>query len=218
MAKIQSTLLNMFLSLTTICLVSGAILAFVNDFTKGTIATMQKEKLENSIREVTPEFDNSPLDESYTLYISNNDSAIVYPARKNGELVGVAVETITMNGFSGLIRILTGLKANGEIINYSVLTHAETPGLGDKMASWFREEKGNQSILGRDLSQSTLKLSKDGGDIDAITASTITSRAFLEAVNKAYAAYAGNTKDADSGATDASSGATQDANSGATSK
>jgi len=83
-----------------------------------------------------------------------------------------------------------------------VLQHAETPGLGSKMATWFKNPaKPSQSIIGRDLSQGMLAVTKDGGTVDAITAATITSRAFLEAVNKAYSAYSGIRKDALSGAT-----------------
>jgi len=86
-------------------------------------------------------------------------------------------------------------------VNYAVLQHAETPGLGAKMTEWFKDvSRPRQSVVGRDLSQGPLSVSKDGGDVDAITASTITSRAFMEAVNRAYAAYSGGRKDALSGA------------------
>jgi len=88
------------------------------------------------------------------------------------------------------------------IVNYVVLQHAETPGLGSKMSTWFKNPgKPSQSVIGRDLSQGMLAVSKDGGTVDAITAATITSRAFLEAVNKAYSVYSGNKKDGLSGAT-----------------
>ena len=76
-------------------------------------------------------------------------------------------------------------------MNYSVLQHAETPGLGAKMQDWFSTDKGNQSIIGRAISADGLKVKKDGGDVDAITAATISSRAFLDAVNRAYSAYSG---------------------------
>ena len=84
-------------------------------------------------------------------------------------------------------------------MNYSVLEHNETPGLGSKMEEWFRTDKGKQSVLGRDMKGGALKVSKDGGDVDAITAATISSRAFLDAVNRAYSAY--TQTDANSGAT-----------------
>lgn len=184
----KSSLINMFLSLTIISVVAGAILASVNEVTKEPIALAKKAKLEDSIREVVPEFDNSPSEEMFKVGIAPNDTVFIYPAKKGDALVGAAIETNTMNGFSGEIRILTGLTPEGVIYNYAILSHAETPGLGDKMDPWFKTDKNNQNILGKDLSKGTLALSKEGGEVDAITASTITSRAFLQAVNKAYSA------------------------------
>ncbi len=204
MAKMKSSLFNMLLSLTLICVVSGGLIAGVNELTKQPIAKAKQAKLENAIRAVVPEFNNSPSAEMYKAAVAEGDTALIYPAKMNNELVGVAVETNSMNGFSGEIRILTGLTASGEIINYEVLSHAETPGLGDKMDPWFKTEKNQQSIIGKNLSTSALKLSKEGGDVDAITASTITSQAFIQAVNKAYSAYAGQVD----GQTDATSEAT----------
>lgn len=179
----------MFLSLTVICIVAAAILAFVNEQTSAVIAVSKKQKLEESIRMVVPGFDNSPLEESFMAAVAQGDSVRIYPARKSGELIGVAVESNTMNGFSGEIRIMVGLKTSGEVIDYAVLQHAETPGLGDKMDPWFKTDKNKQNILGKNLSEKALSVSKDGGEVDAITAATISSRAFLEAVNRAYTAY-----------------------------
>ena len=220
MAKLKSSLLNMFLSLTIICVCVGGILAVVNELTKAPIEQSKKAKLENAIREVVPEFDNSPSEEVFYGKISGGDSLKIFPAKKAGQLVGVAVESNSMKGFSGEVRIIVGFDPEGKIINYAVLQHEETPGLGDKMNLWVRADKNNQNILGKNLSSGILKVSKDGGDVDAITAATITSRAFLDAVNRAYAAFSGKS-DATSGATnstDASSGATNvsDASSGAT--
>ncbi|MDH8702295.1 electron transport complex protein RnfG [Dysgonomonadaceae bacterium PH5-43] len=207
MAKLESTFKNMILSLGIICLLSATILAGVNNFTQEPIAKAKKDKLENAIREVVPGFDNNPASEMYKVGLAESDTAIVYPAKKGDKLIGAAIETVSMKGFSGEIRILTGLTPEGKIINYAVLSHAETPGLGDKMDPWFKTDKNNQSIIDKSLQGVTLKLKKNGGDIDAITAATITSNAFLDAVNKAYSALANNS-DAESGATDASSGAT----------
>ncbi|NDW17517.1 RnfABCDGE type electron transport complex subunit G [Dysgonomonas sp. 216] len=215
MAKLKSTLLNMFLSLTIICIVAAAILAYVDQETAPLIANGKKQKLENAIRDVIPGFDNSPLEDMYSIATSKGDSLKVYPAKKGTELLGVAIESFTMKGFSGEIRILVGLKPEGEIIDYAILQHAETPGLGDKMDTWFKTDKKNQNIIGRNLSGSTLKLNKDGGDVDAITAATITSRAFLDAVNRAYATYTNQEWDSSSGAT-TSSGEATDSTSGAT--
>lgn len=193
----------MLLSLTIICLCAGAILAAANMYTAGPIALSKAAALENAIREVTPDFDNNPLADSYKAVTSDGDSLIIYPATQQGEFVGVAVESNTMNGFSGEIRVIVGFDTEGKIINYSVLQHSETPGLGSKMQEWFRTDKNKQSILGRSLANGALSVSKDGGDVDAITASTITSRAFLNSINRAYSAYrgAGSGFDAETGAT-----------------
>ena len=104
-------------------------------------------------------------------------------------------------GFGGELKVLVGFDAEGKIIDYSLLSHAETPGLGSKAADWFK--KGNRGdITGMNPGEAALTVSKDGGKVDAITASTITSRAFLSAVNAAYAAYAGQeTADGTTGAT-----------------
>lgn len=194
----------MFLSLTTICVVAGAILAEVNILTADPIAASKAEALQNAIREVVPEFDNNPTEEAFMTAIAEGDSVKIYPAKKDNKLVGAAVESNTKNGFGGEIKVIVGFDTAGKLYNYSVLQHAETPGLGAKMQEWFRME-GSRSVLGKDLSAGPLKVSKDGGSVDAITAATISSRAFLDAINRAYSAYSG---------TDAMSGATTNAKEG----
>ncbi|MCC8096224.1 MAG: RnfABCDGE type electron transport complex subunit G [Tannerellaceae bacterium] len=199
MAKLKSTLPNMLLSLTVICISAGAILAGVNMYTSGPITEAKAAALQRAIAQVTPDFDNDPTADVYKSVTSDGDSLLIYPAIKDGETVGVAVESNTKNGFSGEIKVIVGFAPDGTLINYSVLEHAETPGLGSKMEEWFRTDKNNQSVIGRSLADGNLTVSKDGGEIDAITASTITSRAFLNAINRAYSAYKG---------TDGSTGAT----------
>ncbi len=193
MAKLKSTFKNMFLSLLIICLVVAVLLGQVNKLTARPIAEAKAKKLENAIMEVVPEFDNNPVTEAYKMLVGDGDSLMVYPALMGDELVGYAINTNSNNGFSGEIEVMVGFDTNSKVINYAVLSHAETPGLGSKMVAWFKDlTRPNQSIIGRDLSKGDLKVASDGGVIDAITASTITSRAFLEAVNKAYAAYKGS--------------------------
>ena len=191
MAKLKSTLPNMLLSLTGICLVAGAILAGVNAFTAGPIAIAKAAALEEAIKAVAPEFDNKPTEEAYMAVTADGDSLKIYPAKKGDEVVGGAVESNTQKGFGGQIKVIVGFDMQGTILNYSVLEHAETPGLGAKMQDWFRMEKGQQNVLGRAVPNDGLKVTKDGGDVDAITAATISSRAFLNAVNRAYSAFAG---------------------------
>ncbi len=191
----------MFLSLFSICLVVAVLLAQVNKMTAKPIAEAQALKLENAIKEVVPEFDNNPVNEAYKMATATGDSLLVYPAKKGDEVVGFAVNSYSNNGFSGNIQVMVGFDMQDKVVNYAVLSHAETPGLGSKMNEWFRDNtKPNQSIIGRNLSEGNLAVSKDGGQIDAITASTITSRAFLEAINRAYAVY--KESDTHSGATE----------------
>ena len=98
------------------------------------------------------------------------------------------------------LTVLVGFDNEGKIIDYSLLSHAETPGLGSKAADWFKKgAKGD--ITGKNPGEAPLTVSKDG-ESDAITASTITSRAFFWlAVNNAYAAYKNQHVDGASGAT-----------------
>lgn len=192
----------MFLSLTVICVVAAAILAGVNMYTLEPIALSKAAALDKAIKEVSPQYDNHPTEEAYMVGIGEGDSLRIYPATKDGQFVGAAVESNTKKGFSGQIKVIVGFDADGKLLNYSVLQHAETPGLGAKMQEWFRTDKNKQSVLGKDLTKGPLKVTKDGGDVDAITAATISSRAFLDAVNRAYAAYAEQNPDSFSGATE----------------
>lgn len=179
MKKLASTLPNMLLSLTLIAAVAAALLAFVYQTTEPIIANSKIETLRAGIDKVVPEHDNVPFDEELII-----DEYKIYPARMGGELVGYAVESYTNNGFSGLVKVLVGIDKDGNIIDYSVLEQAETPGLGSKMEEWFRGEKGN--VLGMNLT-TPIQVTKDGGEVNAISAATISSRAFLETINSAYA-------------------------------
>ena len=122
-----------------------------------------------------------------TISLISADSLEIYPAKQGDNIVAYAVKASTMKGFSGFIELMVGFKLDGTIINYSVLKHAETPGLGTKMDSWFNNDnKQNQCVNGKNPKTVNMTVSKDGGDIDAITAATISSRAFLDAIDRAY--------------------------------
>ena len=189
----------MLLVLTGVTAISVALLAWVNELTKEPIAAANAKTLSDAVKAVVPGFDNDPIAEKKMQDVNGVEYA-VYPATKGGEYIGAAVEAEAM-GFGGNLKVLVGFDAQGNIIDYSLLSHAETPGLGSKATDWFK--KGNKGdITGKNPGTAPLTVSKDGGDVDAITASTITSRAFLNAVNTAYAAYAGqNTADGATGAT-----------------
>uniref|UniRef100_UPI0032169756 RnfABCDGE type electron transport complex subunit G n=1 Tax=uncultured Draconibacterium sp. TaxID=1573823 RepID=UPI0032169756 len=189
MAKRESNFINMVVTLILVTGIAAAVLGFVYDATKGPIEAAKLKAQTEAITQVLPEFDK--LGESFkTLTEAGGDSLEFFPAYKGGELVGTAIKTYTKKGFSGFISIMAGIDKDGNFSGYSVLEHGETPGLGSKMDSWFKNtEKPNQYVIGKNPESTKFTVSKDGGDIDAITASTITSRAFLDALNRAYTSY-----------------------------
>ena len=189
MAKRESTFINMVVTLLLVTGIAAATLGFVYDLTKGPIAVAKLKTQQEAITKVLPEFDE--LGDSYKiLKEEGGDSLEFFPAYKNDELVGTAIKTYTKKGFSGFISIIAGIDKDGNFSGYQVLEHAETPGLGSKMGVWFNNtEKPNQNIIGKNPVSHKFEVSKDGGDIDAITASTITSRAFLDALTRAYNTY-----------------------------
>jgi len=186
MAKMESTIGNMFLSLVTITFFASSALGAVYSLTKEPIASALLAKKNAAISEVIPEFNNTPSAEVYKLPV-DGDTLYFYPGKMNDELVGTAVETFTKNGFSGTIKIMVGLLPDGTINDVAVLKHSETPGLGDKMDK--KKSEWSSQFKGKNPDVYNLSVKKDGGDVDAITASTISSRAFCDAVSRAYKAY-----------------------------
>ncbi|WP_297071961.1 RnfABCDGE type electron transport complex subunit G [uncultured Duncaniella sp.] len=180
----KSSLVNMVLSLGIITVVAAAALAGVYTATKEPIAQAKAEKQKAAIGQVLPDiqFNNNPADEASEVTV-DGETVTVFPARQDGELVGIAVESHDTNGFSGLITVMYGFNPAGDITGYAVMQHAETPGLGSKMGEWFCNPA--HSIIGLNPATSNLTVSKDGGDVDAITAATISSRAFLRALTLA---------------------------------
>ena len=156
MAKLVSSFKNMALSLTVITLVAAAALAGIYMLTQARIE-QQKRDAETAAQQA----------------VLNGDA--------NGKAIKVSVD-----GFGGKMIVMVGFAQDGTILGYKILEHQETPGLGDKAAWWFKQEdKPNQNIIGR-KANGQFRVSKDGGDIDAITAATISSRAFLKSINDAY--------------------------------
>lgn len=181
--KMPSTFLTMVLALFAVALASSASVGYVYELTKEPIAQAQLAKKTNAIKEVVPEFDNSPIEEQYTI-----DSDIgplnVYPAKKDGKVVGIALESMTNQGYGGTIKIMVGFLPDGIIYDTAVIEHKETPGLGDKMEK--AKSDFTDQFKGKNPSQFKLMVVKDGGNVDAITAATISSRGFCDAVKRAY--------------------------------
>lgn len=189
MKKLSGTLPNMIVSLGTICILSGALLGGIYSLTSKPIARQENSRQLKAIAEVAPHFDNNPKAEACTIAIGHQQ-CVVFPAKLHGKAVGAAVETTSNEGFGGEIKLMCGFNARGEVTGYTVLSHAETPGLGSKMETWFRDPTGARSIIGKSPTTTTFRVSKDaGGEIDGISAATISSRAFLKAVQEAFEAY-----------------------------
>jgi len=186
MAKKESTLTNMLLALIMVTLVASTALGFVYQVTKEPIAAAKLAKKLDAIQKVVPVFDNDPNAEEYKMAV-DGDTLHFYPAKNNGELVGTAVETFTNMGFTGVIKVMVGITPDGIVHDVAVLEHKETPGLGDKMER--KKSDWSTQFQNKNPKEFNIAVKKDGGDIDAITASTISSRAFCDAVNRAYNAY-----------------------------
>ena len=190
MKKLESSLLNMTLVLTSVAVIMGGILAYVNHLTEGPINDQKAKALADGIKSV---MGVSDITVAKTDTVRQNDAKgkemtyVIYQTKDaQGTDLGAAVESTT-GGFGGDLKVLVGFDSEGKILGYTLLEHAETPGLGAKADKWFQKgEKGD--IVGK-VPAEPLSVSKDGGQVDAITASTITSRAFLLAVNNAYNAY-----------------------------
>lgn len=190
MAKKESTFINMVYVLFLVAAIAGLALGAVYNVTKEPIELAKKAKIENAIKEVLPEFDEVKPQYMVMSYDGNKpkDSLAFFDAYKEGQYVGTAVNTYTMMGFSGLIKLMVGFQPDGTIANISVLEHKETPGLGTKMAlPKFKDQYMNQHPASFNI-----KVTKDGGEVDAITAATISSRAFSDAAERAFKTFTQN--------------------------
>lgn len=210
--KAESTLFNMLLSLTLIALVASLALALVNNATKGPIEEVNKAKVAEAIKKVLPEGKKYTVSaDTVTVKMAKGDANLVrYTATDDdGTLVGKAIESFDDNGFGGRLTAMVGFDAEGNISGYEILGSSETPGLGAKADKWFKPTKvdndGNmvndlesgRNVLGKNPSINKISVKKDGGEIDAITGSTITSRAFCRLVETAYIAFNTDTEKGD---------------------
>lgn len=180
MKKLKSSLKNMMMVLVGVAFISGGLLAWVNHITEKPITLQQDKALADGIKAVMG-LDNVTVTGNDTVYKKVDNVKLAFVLHQIGPQ-GTAVES-TVNGFGGPLRVLVGFNNKGKILGYTILQTSETPGLGSKADKWFQKD-GKGNIIGRQ--GGNLMVKKDGGDVDAITASTITSRAFLKAINQAY--------------------------------
>ena len=207
----KSTLINMVAVLFGITLVASAGVGAVYMITKDPIAQADAQAKVDALTKVLPPFETT----TSAVQTIDDMPITVYTATKEGVVAGYAVETMSKDGFGGAISLMVGFTPEGEVVNVSVLKQAETPGLGTKMA-----DEGNSllaSIQGQRLEEKKLvdgrlAVKKDGGDVDALTAATISSRAYVNAVNRAWAAYKNVAAEAAATDTTASEAASQNVN------
>ena len=178
----------MLVALLVIAAVSGGVLGLVYGVTKDAIAEVDQKKNEAAIQAVLP-LENVTY-KADTMKFNYEGVDLTFPCNlaydANGNFQGAAVKT-SEGGFGGKIDMMVGFLADGTIKGTSVLSHAETPGLGANMTGKFKDQ-----FVDKNPNNFKLIVKKDGGDVDAITAATITSRAFSKAVNKAYQAFMAN--------------------------
>lgn len=182
MKPIKSSLFNMIAAMLTIAVASAASIGYVYQKTAEPIAVAKKQKTLNAIKELVGNFDNNPFDEKTDLSDGENE---LYPAREDGIITAVAVKSSSNNGFGGKIELITGILTDGTLAGCKIIEQNETPGLGSKVT----ESKFSNQFVGLNTFTDKIDLNKDGGEIDAVTGATISSRAVVEAVKKAVNAY-----------------------------
>jgi electron transport complex protein RnfG len=185
MATRESNFKNMVLTLMMVTGVAALALGGVYNLTKEPIAAAKKAKLEKAIGTVLPSF--SSIETQEMMPVEGKDPLVFYVAKSEDEVVGTAIQTYSDKGFTQRIWIMVGFLPDGTIYNTAVLDHKETPGLGDKMD--ISKSPWSEQFRNKLPGDFDLKVSKDGGDVDAITAATISSRAFCDAVNRAWETY-----------------------------
>ena len=181
----------MLVALLVIAAVSGGVLGLVYGVTKDTIAQVDQKKNEAAIQAVLP-IEGEITYKADTLKYNYEGVDMTFPCNlaydANGNFQGAAVKTYSNAGFSGRIELMVGLLVDGTINAVSVLSQSETPGLGANMVN----PKFKDQFNGKNPASYNLSVKKDGGDVDAITAATISSRAFTGAVKMACDSFEAN--------------------------
>lgn len=183
MAKKESTFVNMVLTLFLVCGIAAGALGYVYTLTKEPIEKAKQEFLYKQINVVVPGADEGEIGEPVEI----DGLSFFIVKDKSGNIIGTAVKSFTESGFSGRFDIIVGFDQDGKILDSNVLSHKETPGLGDKMSKDV--SPWNEQFMGVDPASFSLIVRKDGGNVDAITASTISSRGYCDALQKAYEGF-----------------------------
>ncbi|MBQ3710699.1 MAG: RnfABCDGE type electron transport complex subunit G [Bacteroidales bacterium] len=182
--KKESTLINMLVALFVITAVSGGVLGLVYSLTKDSIAKVELDKTQRAIDSVL--VTDKPIAKYEERVIENLTYNLAYDDQD--QLIGAAIKTYSNAGFNGKVELMVGILADGTINKVSVLSQNETPGLGANMD----KPKFKNQFKGKNPASYKLFVKKDQGDVDAITAATISSRAFTEALRLAYDGFMAN--------------------------
>lgn len=185
MAKKESTFYNMLITLAGVTLISATSLGYIYELTKEPIAQARQNKNLAAVKQVLPAYTNDLLQDKYQLTTPEGTTLDTYIAKQGDSIVGTAIKTYTNKGFSGQVWLVVGFATDGSILNISVLEHKETPGLGTKMS----DKAFLQQFIAKNPDTFSLKVKKEGGDVDAITAATVSSKAFCDAVDRAHKAF-----------------------------
>lgn len=182
----KTSLLRMCLVLFIVALVAAVGLALVFEVTAQPIENARQRKKNETLFKVLPDF-HGDFKSVGILPAAGEDSVMVHLAFVEDSLAGAAVETYTDKGFGGNFYLMVGFDREGNILGSEVLKSSETPGLGDNIKS----DKSDfaKQFVSKNPQSFKLKVKKDGGDVNAITAATISSRAYCDALERAYHAY-----------------------------
>lgn len=180
-------ILKMVFVLACICVLAGALLAVIDSVTREPIAAAMREEKMKAMRRVLPGYDNDPM-ACTNVVVENGDAWVFHVARKDGEFAGAAFEAASGEGYGGTVRIMIGAGADDAVLGLEILQHAETPGLGARITeSGFRNQFRDRSI-----GDTVWTVKSDGGDIDAVTGATMSSRAVLDALRRGLDVYIRN--------------------------
>ncbi|MBQ0081046.1 MAG: RnfABCDGE type electron transport complex subunit G [Alistipes sp.] len=173
----------MIVVLFVITFSSALFVGVVHSITEEPIREAALRAETQSIRNVLPEFDATQVE----MIRVDEEEVKLTKATKDGKLVGCAVLSVSHSGFGGDVQMMVGYLPDGTIYNINVLSQKETPGLGTHMTD--EDNVLLKSFQGHNAGVVNMTVRKDGGDVDALTAATISSRAYCDAVRKSYEAF-----------------------------
>ncbi len=185
------------LALGLIAILGTALLAVVNQLTRDRIDAQERRAVLKQLEQLVPapRYDNALHDDVYTFadsrWFPGDQLVTVYRARWQGQPVAAVFRLLARDGYNGDIRLLVGVNANGTLAGVRVISHKETPGLGDAIeisrSNWILD------FDGRSLDKPQLRgwaVKRDGGVFDQFTGATITPRAVVNAVRRTLEYYA----------------------------